>query len=675
MMRTGLRSKLVLSFLAMVCFTAAMSLVAEYSIDRIVQGKDLMADEILKLSIVGDMHSNIDRAIRSLASYGVTGKESDRLLFEQSIFACREALDSLDDLQSQGRGELNREGSEILEKVKVGFFSIEKNTDQFLRVAKSLDLSQRRETISDFIETLKDMKAGEKAQLTPEQLGGDFDRIRKLSAELIDVQEILGSGQLIDMADDVKTAFREVAENLARFRQVSLREAMAASSEANLAERRAEKFLVGSIIITLITALVLGLVFSHLIYRPIRALSRSAKLVGKGALDHRIQIKSRDEIWELAGEFNAMAERLERSYGELESKVRERTRELKISNEFLISLFDGITDGISVNDRDFRIVNVNQGLARLMGEPPIKLAGRLCYRTYGNLEEPCPGCPALMTFETGLPHSVQLGWKWADGRKFEAEIFIFPLFGEKREVVSVIEYIKDITEKKLMEKSLLQSEKLAGIGRFAAGVAHEIRNPLGIIKSSASLIKKGKGISDEERELADFIMGEVDRLNKVVTDLLDFAKPSRPQVRRMKLRDVAGRTIALTSKKCRDRGIEIVADYREKRRVAIDGEQMEQVFLNLILNSMDAIDGRGEIRIGTRDDGEEGVTVEFSDTGSGISGGGVGRIFEPFFTTKEGGTGLGLAIVYRIVESHQGTISVESEEGKGTSFIITFPSA
>ena len=672
-MRAGLRSKLFLSFLVMVCLTALVSLVAERSIDRIVGGKNLMAKEILKLSVVGDIQSNLDKAIRSLAGYGVTGKESDRLSFEKHIGACREGLDTLGDLQAKGRGELNREGNEILEKVKIGFFSIEKNTDEFLGMAKTLNLPGRRDTISDFVEMLKKMKLGEMAQLSPDQLGGDFERIRKLGAELLDVSEVLGSGRLPDLARDVNSSFRGVADNLDRFRQVSLKEAMAASGEANLAERRAEEFLIGSIVVTIIVAVVLSIFFSYLIYRPIRALSRSAKLIGKGALDHRIKIKSRDEIWELAGEFNAMAGKLERSYGELESKVRERTRELKRSNEFLISLFDGITDGISVNERDFRIVNINQGLAKLMGEPPIQLAGRLCYRTYGNLDQPCPGCPAIRTFETGKPHTARVGWKWADGRKFEAEIYTFPLFDENRRVFRVIEYIKDVTEKKLIERRLMQSEKLAGIGRFAAGVAHEIRNPLGIIKSSASLIRKSVSIGDEESELADFVMGEVDRLNKVVTDLLDFAKPSEPRLKKMRLRDAVERTVSIVSKKCAERGVDIVTDYRDKKIVALDVEQMEQVFLNLILNSLDAVDGRGEIRISTRDNGEDRVTVDCSDTGRGISAGDIGRIFEPFFTTKEKGTGLGLAIVYRIIESHQAAISVESEEGEGARFTITFP--
>ena len=674
-MRAGLRSKLILSFLAMVCLTAVIGLVAEYSIDRIVEGKNLMADEILKLSVVGDIQSNLDKAIRALAGYGVTGKESDRLSFEKHVDACREGLDALDDLQAKGRGPLNREGNEILEKVKVGFFSIEKNTDRFLRVAKTLDIPRRRESISDFVEILKEMKVAERAQISPEQLGGDFERIRKLGAELLDISEILGSGQLPDLAKDVRAAFRDVADNIDLYRQVSLKEAMAASTEANVAERRAEGFLVGSIIATLVVAVLLGIFFSLLIYRPIRALSKGAKLVGKGSLDHRIKIRSRDEIWELAGEFNAMAAKLEKSYGDLESKVRERTRELKRSNEFLISLFDGITDGISVNDREFRVVNVNQGLAKLMGEPPIQLAGRLCHRMYGNMEQPCTGCPAVRTFETGKPGAAQIGWKWADGRKFEAEIYTFPLFDENREVVRVIEYIKDVTEKKAMERRLLQSEKLAGIGRFAAGVAHEIRNPLGIIKSSASLIKKSRSVGGEERELADFVMGEVDRLNKVVTDLLSFARPSEPLLKKMSMREAVEKSVSVVSKRSGSLGIDILTDYRDRGIVAVDAEQMVQVFLNLFLNSMDAMDGGGEIKISTRDSGEDHILVDYSDTGRGIAAGDIGRIFEPFFTTKENGTGLGLAVVYRIIESHGATISVESREGKGTSFSMTFPAA
>ncbi|MCX6356676.1 MAG: ATP-binding protein, partial [Candidatus Aureabacteria bacterium] len=458
-------------------------------------------------------------------------------------------------------------------------------------------------------------------------------------------------------------------ERIVELRDLAQQQGVIAVEMAAVAEGRARKFTLVGAVMTLTSGLVLALYLSRSFSRPIRELDHGARLIGDGNFDHRLVMDTGDELEDLAAHFNAMASKLKTSYRELEERVRERTRELEESSRRLKRLFDGITDGISIIDRSYTILNANAGIAGSVRRREAELVGSRCHRSYNGSDTPCAGCPAADTFTNGTAASAQLRWGTRD-----MQIYIFPLAEEQGRVRYVIEYAKDISETKGLEQRLFQSEKLAAIGTLAAGVAHEIRNPLGIMKTSADMIRRNAPEGGENRQLAEFLIEEVDRLNRVVTRLLDFAKPSMADIAPCDVHDVLDRALALAGPPhwIREAGVVRLYD-RALPPVAGDRGQLCQVFLNLILNAVQAMDGEGSLTLATaRGDGKT-VTVRISDTGKGIDEKILPNIFDPFFTTRESGSGLGLAVAYRIIEAHKGRIEVASAPGKGTTVTVSLP--
>jgi signal transduction histidine kinase len=217
------------------------------------------------------------------------------------------------------------------------------------------------------------------------------------------------------------------------------------------------------------------------------------------------------------------------------------------------------------------------------------------------------------------------------------------------------------------EAALRRSERLAALGQLSAGLAHELRNPLGSIKGSADLLARSASHNDPmAKELAEIISVEVDRTNSLVTRFLDFARPLEPRREPTDVTTVIDRAVARSK-------VEVMRDYDTSLpRLAIDPELMEQVFLNLVTNASQASAPDAPITIRTREvDGQAEVSV--IDEGCGIPPDKIETIFNPFVTTKQNGVGLGLAIVAKIVDGHGGKMSVESEPGKGSTFRVLLP--
>ena len=221
----------------------------------------------------------------------------------------------------------------------------------------------------------------------------------------------------------------------------------------------------------------------------------------------------------------------------------------------------------------------------------------------------------------------------------------------------------------------LQTEKLSALGRMAAGIAHEINNPLaGILLYSSNLIKK---IQEDSaiKEGLDVIINETIRCRVIIQDLLEFARDNEPQKICANLNDIIEKTLGIIKNELRLHHITLDQDLSSQLPDSdLDVNQMVQVFVNLLLNAVEAIQDKGEITIRSRwDQADQCARVEISDTGCGIDSGNVNKIFEPFFSTKTKGTGLGLAVSYGIIQNHQGDIQVSSTPGKGTRFVISIP--
>jgi signal transduction histidine kinase len=227
------------------------------------------------------------------------------------------------------------------------------------------------------------------------------------------------------------------------------------------------------------------------------------------------------------------------------------------------------------------------------------------------------------------------------------------------------------------QDDLLVAAKFAFVGEIAAGIAHEVRTPLGIIRGSAQMLARTVPPELPEcGELAEMIVGEVDRLGRVVTGLLELARPRTPSFEPTSLATVLARALDFLENQAREKGIEVRRQLDESLPLArCDPEQIYQVALNLILNALQILPAGGHVRVRTLATSGPRVAFEVSDDGPGIAADLRERIFAPFFSGREGGTGLGLALVQRMVRAHQGTVTVDSEVGRGTTFRVELPVA
>jgi PAS domain S-box-containing protein len=247
---------------------------------------------------------------------------------------------------------------------------------------------------------------------------------------------------------------------------------------------------------------------------------------------------------------------------------------------------------------------------------------------------------------------------------------------------SLVVNVQDLTHVKRLERQWRRSQRLAALGTMATGVAHEIRNPLGGIRGSSQLLAREMGKNRKVKDFLDVIMREVDRLDHTVEQLLGFARPTKAGMAPTGVEDIIERALAVLKPEIEKNGIRVVKNVpSEVRRIHADASQLTQVFLNLFLNALQAMPDGGVLTISVREDtglvqtDSPFVVVEINDTGHGMSSRVLEHLFMPFFTTRESGTGLGLAISHRIVEEHSGSIDVVSEEGKGTTCIVSFSAA
>jgi len=237
--------------------------------------------------------------------------------------------------------------------------------------------------------------------------------------------------------------------------------------------------------------------------------------------------------------------------------------------------------------------------------------------------------------------------------------------------------LRDITEIEHLKREMERKERLASIGSLAAGVAHEIRNPLSSIKGFATYFKERyRGVPEDQR-IADIMVGEVERLNRVIGQLLEFARPLDLRIQASSLLDIVSRSLEMIEQQASEKNIRIDRSGLGDGPcpVDVDPDKIAQVLLNLYLNAMEAMQEGGTLAVKTRcDEKTARFAVDVVDTGHGIAQDDLAHIFDPYFTTKQSGTGLGLAIVHKIMEAHGGEIKVQSVPGTGTTVSLTMPS-
>jgi two-component system sensor histidine kinase HydH len=247
------------------------------------------------------------------------------------------------------------------------------------------------------------------------------------------------------------------------------------------------------------------------------------------------------------------------------------------------------------------------------------------------------------------------------------------IVNELEELVGYVLILRDLTEVRRLQEAIQRQEKLAAVGSMAAGVAHEIRNPLSSIKGMATYLAGEIGSNSEDLHAAQVMVQEVDRLNRVISELLDFARPSDITPRPTDLGGLLAHSLELIRQDAAAKAIEIELKMEASEcPVSIDADRFTQCLLNLYLNAIEAMPGGGRLMVHCARDAAGGVVITISDTGTGIPPAHLSEIFNPYFTTKPSGAGLGLAIVHKIVEGHRGRINVHSSTG-GTAFTLNLP--
>ncbi len=341
--------------------------------------------------------------------------------------------------------------------------------------------------------------------------------------------------------------------------------------------------------------------------------------------------------------------------------------------------FKAVTEPILMIDNEYNILRSNDHLPENMNHDSKNGNSEKCYQKLWGWPEKCPECPMEEAIKNGKPvyRSVQLD----SGIIFD--IYYYPVYNQNNHITGAILHMKDVTEKTKMEAQLVQSAKLAAIGEMAAGVAHELNNPMTVIIGTAQMMlreTKEDGIATEW--LKDIINSGL-RCRKIVQNLLTFSRQDQYPLVPTDLNDVVGRVLSLIQYQINKNKITITQNLSSALpKIVANGQQLQQVLVNFLLNARDALEGvdrEGNIEVNTwlreGKDGEKQVVVCVKDNGEGIAEENLAKIFNPFYTSKEStkGTGLGLSVSLGIAEAHGGFIEVDSKPGKGSRFSLVLP--
>ena len=373
-------------------------------------------------------------------------------------------------------------------------------------------------------------------------------------------------------------------------------------------------------------------------------------------------------------------------YQELQQKVEQlktSNRELEKKRREIQAVLDGITDLMLVLSEDLRIQQVNHVFTEWF--PGIDPIGRTCHELFRGHSGPCEECPAHRSLDRGEIIKDLCIYKVND-RFRHFEIIASPLKMTESGERSVLVFKRDVTREKEFQAQFYQAEKMATIGALAAGVAHEINNPLTAISGFAEGLRRRLGRIEDQvdpetyedfREYTETIVKECSRCRDIVQTLLTFSRPVVSSLWPVDLNRCVSDTLFLLKHHFKERhGIAVQTDLQpDLPRIMGDESQLKQVIINLVTNAFDAVGEDGRIHIITRKRDGGGVEFIVEDSGCGIPEDLQEKLFEPFFTTKPvgKGIGIGLSTCYAIVSHHHGEIAVSSEEGRGASFKVSLP--
>ena len=344
-----------------------------------------------------------------------------------------------------------------------------------------------------------------------------------------------------------------------------------------------------------------------------------------------------------------------------------------ISREGYLQLFfETAKDAIAVFDKKNRVIAVNPAFEKLYGFSAKDSYGKTI-KPYPPEKEELAELQALELLKGKSFTILDTVDMKKDGTKFHAHITLSPIFNSNGEVIATSVISRDISYQRESEQLLLQSEKLKLAGEIAAGVAHEIRNPMTVISGFVQIMQQDP--KHPYPEYTQLIHSELERINMIISEFLVLAKPQAPVIKNFSLKKLVDSSILLYSSAFNLKGIVFKDEWNGDPDFIISGEEnsLKQVFINLLKNAIEAIDSGGTITLSVTSGHNNMVCIKIADNGMGMSPETLQRIFEPFYTTKEGGTGLGLLISQKIVQDHGGSLKLESTPEKGTAAQIILP--
>ncbi len=368
---------------------------------------------------------------------------------------------------------------------------------------------------------------------------------------------------------------------------------------------------------------------------------------------------------------------IERALGKLSKlhvdQIRSLLQDIAAENERLEAVLDSMTDGVMVTDGDHNLVLQNRPASRLLPIAPGENYEHPLWEVIADPEIAEFVHHALTNQESVTDQEFTLG---LGGSSRTLSCSILPLV-RGGSIQGNFLLVEDVTERKGKEARLRRAESLAALTTLAAGVAHEIKNPLGSIGIHMQLIQKSlkQGNADEERlqEYIDVVNEEVERLNKIVVDFLFAVRPMDVELQDGDVNQVVRDLLGFVRYELEENGIQVEEELEEELpAVELDEKYLKQALMNIVKNAMSAMPEGGTLRVATVSRGDE-VEIRISDNGVGMSEDVLEKIFEPYFTTRDFGSGIGLTLVYKVVKEHRGDISVSSQEGNGSAFTISLP--
>jgi two-component system sensor histidine kinase AtoS len=464
--------------------------------------------------------------------------------------------------------------------------------------------------------------------------------------------------------------------------------------EGQLAGTRRELALVAAAV--LVFGGLAAALMARRIARPVRQLADGAAAIARGELDQRIEPATSDEIGRLALAFNHMAEQLagqRRALGAAHAELGRRFTELSDLKSYTDHILGSLTSGIVTVDLEGRVVTLNATAESFLGSGLAVVRGRPAREVFAHVPDLAQVVAETLASRAGtlVFATIPVG---APRTALPVEVTTAPLRGADGHDLGVVVVLRDLSAERALEEQLRRSDRLAAIGTLAAGLAHEIKNPLTSVLTFTRHLSRRFDDERFRQRFQSVVPRELERINGIVEDLLRLARPTRLAPKPVAVPALLDQAVELYANQIDAKRIAVVREYApEVPRVLADQAHLYQALVNLVANALEAMDEGGTLglRVGLADGvdlerGERGpvphplarsrdrrLRVEVRDTGAGIAPSASASVFNPFFTTKPTGTGLGLAIAHKIVEDHGGSISFTSAPGQGTTFVVLLP--